>query len=225
MHKHLRMLSIASTLQSHGYAYNASSGPHTRIPGIWAKLRSLYDLEALDERENIHAGNATPDPTAHSDDDDAMDVDGEEAEENRPGWTEFGLDEDEFGEMMWERRFEKDGGERRRALRDRDSSPEVIEGLNRTRYIPGARLSAAETEDTASTKGKGKKSAAVIAAAKGKKGAVATPAEESKDEDEGDEDEEEDESTPAGSPPAKAATKAAKKGRVTSGSRRSKRKR
>jgi MRG-binding protein len=42
------MLAIADYLKSQGYA--PSSAEHMRIPEIWKKLGSLYNLEALDER-------------------------------------------------------------------------------------------------------------------------------------------------------------------------------
>lgn len=48
MHKHFRMLAIADYLKSQGYA--PSTAEHMRIPGIWKKLGTLYNLEALDER-------------------------------------------------------------------------------------------------------------------------------------------------------------------------------
>lgn len=48
VHKHFRMLAIADYLKSQGYA--PSSAEHMRIPGIWKKLGTLYNLEALDER-------------------------------------------------------------------------------------------------------------------------------------------------------------------------------
>lgn len=48
VHKHFRMLAIAEYLKSQGYA--PSSAEHMRIPGIWKKLGTLYNLEALDER-------------------------------------------------------------------------------------------------------------------------------------------------------------------------------
>ncbi|KAH0534032.1 hypothetical protein FGG08_007367 [Glutinoglossum americanum] len=50
MHKHFRMIAIAQQLRHHGV-----TGPddrHTRIPGIWQKLRTLYNLEAIDARVN-----------------------------------------------------------------------------------------------------------------------------------------------------------------------------
>jgi len=48
VHKHFRMLAIADYLKSQGYG--ASTADHMRIPGIWKKLGTLYNLEALDER-------------------------------------------------------------------------------------------------------------------------------------------------------------------------------
>jgi len=88
MHKHFRMISIHADMRSHGFA--TDDAPHTRIPGIWRKLNQLYDLRALDERENAYAFADEPDP-----------LDREEAAE----LPEFELPEDEFGEMMWLRRF------------------------------------------------------------------------------------------------------------------------
>ena len=48
MHKHFRMVAIAEYMKSQGYA--TANDEHTRIPGIWKKLESLYNLPALDER-------------------------------------------------------------------------------------------------------------------------------------------------------------------------------
>jgi hypothetical protein len=74
------MISIHNDMRSHGFA--TEDAPHTRIPGIWKKLNQLYELDALDERENQYAFSEDPDP---SDRDDAA---------NMP---HFELPEDEFG--------------------------------------------------------------------------------------------------------------------------------
>ena len=50
MHKHFRIIAISEHLRNHGF--DPYKNPHTRIPGIWAKLRTFYDLDAIDEREN-----------------------------------------------------------------------------------------------------------------------------------------------------------------------------
>lgn len=41
------MIAISEYMKSQGYA--PASEEHTRIPGIWKKLDSLYNLSALDE--------------------------------------------------------------------------------------------------------------------------------------------------------------------------------
>jgi MRG-binding protein len=88
LHKHFRIISIHADMRSHGFA--SDDAPHTRIPAIWRKLNELYDLRALDERENAYAFSEDPDPT---DPDDAADM------------PDFELPEDDFGELMWQRRF------------------------------------------------------------------------------------------------------------------------
>lgn len=50
MHKHFRMIALASFMRNHGY--DPEVDEHTRIPAIWEKLETLYNLEAIDEREN-----------------------------------------------------------------------------------------------------------------------------------------------------------------------------
>lgn len=42
------MIAISEFMKSQGYA--PSHAEHTRIPGIWKKLSTLYNLPALDER-------------------------------------------------------------------------------------------------------------------------------------------------------------------------------
>jgi len=223
------MISISNALSSHGYSYNSSSGTHTRIPGIWAKLRALYDLDALNEREDRHAGYITPDPSSVGEDG----GDEEDSEGNSIGRKEFALNEEEYGEMMWARRLKGDNSEGRpnrrlQASVDSQSSPEAIEGLSHTRLMTGlfsSRDGTAEAEDTVSPKAKGKKSATVASAKARGKGARGTPAEEPDEEVEEEAEEEEDGSTQAGSPPSRAAGKGAKKNKAVSSARRSTRKR
>ncbi|CCU74321.1 CT20 family protein [Blumeria hordei DH14] len=50
MHKHFRIIAISEYLRNHGYDPTVET--HTRIPGIWKKLRSLYNLESIDYNEN-----------------------------------------------------------------------------------------------------------------------------------------------------------------------------
>lgn len=56
-HKHMHMLSIYTSLKTEGHTHIPGRGrpierEHMRIPNLWAKLRSMYDLDALDDREN-----------------------------------------------------------------------------------------------------------------------------------------------------------------------------
>ncbi|CVL00039.1 related to EAF7 Esa1 associated protein, subunit of the NuA4 histone acetyltransferase complex [Fusarium mangiferae] len=51
MHKHFRMIAISEHLRNHGI--DPDLYQHTRIPYIWQKLRTYYNLEVIDERENF----------------------------------------------------------------------------------------------------------------------------------------------------------------------------
>lgn len=50
IHKHFRMIALSEHLRNHGY--DPAIEKHTRIPGIWGKLRTLYNLPIIDDREN-----------------------------------------------------------------------------------------------------------------------------------------------------------------------------
>jgi MRG-binding protein len=50
MHKHFRMLALSEYLRNHGYDPQVET--HTKIPGIWQKLRTLYNMPIIDDREN-----------------------------------------------------------------------------------------------------------------------------------------------------------------------------
>ncbi|KAF2430062.1 CT20-domain-containing protein [Tothia fuscella] len=214
VHKHFRMLAISNALSSHGFT--SSAAPHTRIPGIWSKLSSLYDLEALDERENAHAGLLGTPPLMSDDQSDVGEQEGEgegegEGEEVDRTWIhDFELPEEDYGDEMWERRFPK--GDEKLSL-----SPEAVEGLFMTRSEPGVNLDsireqAQDHEEAGSAKRKGKKTT-VGKAIKGKavRSTRSTPADEMEDDDE--EGEEEEESQPAGT--SKKATSKSKPARRT----------
>ena len=42
------MIAISHYMHDHGYT--PETAPHTSVPGIWRKLRTLYDLETIDAR-------------------------------------------------------------------------------------------------------------------------------------------------------------------------------
>ncbi|KAL4795648.1 chromatin modification-related protein EAF7-domain-containing protein [Aspergillus venezuelensis] len=89
MHKHFRMVAISEFMKTQGYA--PSHAEHTRIPGIWKKLGTLYNLPALDEREDSLITDASDD------------AGGKEV------YCPFELPEDEYGDMMFERRLAMEG--------------------------------------------------------------------------------------------------------------------
>ncbi|KAL3430647.1 chromatin modification-related protein EAF7-domain-containing protein [Aspergillus tetrazonus] len=89
MHKHFRMVAISEFMKCQGYA--PSHAEHTRIPGIWKKLGTLYNLPALDEREDSLITDVSDD------------VDGKEV------YCPFELPEDEYGDLMFERRLAMEG--------------------------------------------------------------------------------------------------------------------
>ena len=94
MHKHFRIMAIAELMKNHGV-----SSEHTSINGIWAKLKTLYNLETLDELEDDFG-------TAEDDDADADDD-----SEKEKKWMEFALPEDDFAELMSNRRFDPDSND------------------------------------------------------------------------------------------------------------------
>ncbi|PKX94087.1 uncharacterized protein P174DRAFT_441368 [Aspergillus novofumigatus IBT 16806] len=90
MHKHFRMIAISEFMKSQGYA--PSNCEHTRIPGIWKKLGTLYNLPALDEREDSLITEPSDDPDGSKD-----------------FYCPFELPEDEYGDLMFERRLAMEG--------------------------------------------------------------------------------------------------------------------
>jgi MRG-binding protein len=85
------MICIHIDMRSHGFA--SDDAPHTRIPGVWKKLSTEFDLDALDTRENEYAFSEDPDPTNPKE---AVKI------------PDFELPEDEFGELMWNTRFHRE---------------------------------------------------------------------------------------------------------------------
>jgi hypothetical protein len=73
------MIALSEHLRNHGYDPKVES--HTRIPGIWEKLGSLYNLEVIDQRENS--------------------FDYIEDDEVEKKYLEFSLPEEGFRNMMW----------------------------------------------------------------------------------------------------------------------------
>ncbi|THC96160.1 hypothetical protein EYZ11_004381 [Aspergillus tanneri] len=90
MHKHFRMIAISEFMKSQGYA--PSNAEHTRIPGIWKKLQTLYNLSGLDEREDSLITDSS-----------------EDVENSKELYCPFDLPDDEYRDLKFARRFAKDG--------------------------------------------------------------------------------------------------------------------
>ncbi|KAF2860483.1 hypothetical protein K470DRAFT_216995 [Piedraia hortae CBS 480.64] len=127
VHKHFHLTSLYSFMISHGYIQEENL--HTRPEGIWEKLRTMYDLDALDKREDarllspIPAGSEGEDEEAErSDDDDSAYSEAE----NKIHCSEFEPPQDDEGlrAMMWNRRFVQEDE------KDPRSSPPALPEVN-----------------------------------------------------------------------------------------------
>lgn len=73
------MIAISEHLRNHGF--DPDLYQHTRIPYIWQKLKTYYNLEVIDERENF------------------------DEDETEDRYNEFSLPKDQFLDAMMERRL------------------------------------------------------------------------------------------------------------------------
>jgi MRG-binding protein len=186
------MISIHNDMRSHGFV--TEHAEHTRVSGVWNKLNQLYDLRALDDRENAYAFDDHPDP-----------FNPEEAY----SIPEFELPEEDFGELIWLRRFREPNSEA-------SSSPPFIPieedkalyrpGSGLLRDLPeGSKSQKAESasgatptpkpaKSTRATRAAATKSGKGVKAGQNAKGAKAQSAvSESTNEDDEEEEEDEDE--------------------------------
>ncbi|KAK5175157.1 uncharacterized protein LTR77_000294 [Saxophila tyrrhenica] len=216
IHKHFHLLSLHQFLLDGGYIHPKSE--HTKPAGIWRKLETLYNLEALDEREDARQLDKVEIPAAfrikRTDSDEEMsssadnDADAYSDAANKIDNDDFELPDAEFGQEKWERRLE--GGKQRKG-----SSPMVLPELNKAseppvRFTPSFSIEPSEAATPASRTGrpragtagaKGRAAAAAASAASGTRRstrhAESVAGDEEQDdeqEDEPDEDEDEEES-------------------------------
>ncbi|KAG6039523.1 hypothetical protein E4U41_002493 [Claviceps citrina] len=124
MHKHFRMIAISEHLRNHGFDPDVYK--HTRIPNIWTKLRSYYDLDIIDEREYF-------------------DLDHDELDEK---YVDFSLPRSDFlGSMMG--RAVADASEAPTSPPELDLSAEAAQARKRKRAATTApRARNADAEDT-----------------------------------------------------------------------------
>lgn len=100
------MIAISQHLRNNGYT--TPSDDHTRIPGIWKKLKSNYNLEALDDRVSIDGTlgrTCSCKIQENSFGDDASD----DSNPAKEPFSQFRLPPADFGDRMFSRRLAPDG--------------------------------------------------------------------------------------------------------------------
>ncbi|KAK2606078.1 hypothetical protein QQS21_003473 [Conoideocrella luteorostrata] len=208
MHKHFRMIAISEHLRNHGF--DPDMCQHTRIPNIWDKLRTYYDLDLIDERE-------------YFDDDESDDK-----------YVEFSLPRSDFLESMMQRavadpseaptsppeldlspdpalRKRKRSGTASKA-RNTDAEDDTEDGTD----VPPSPAASASARPTRGSRGRTRAASQQAKTDKGDKGDRNDKAETTEEEDAGDGEEEEsesgeedEESVEEGGTPASRSTRAA----------------
>ena len=115
--------------------YISPKATHTTSAGLWAKLATLYDLEALDQREDARQLSDLSDEASNPDasDSGSDDEDLYSLADNKIHKQPFSLpDDDAFIEdLAWKRRFPSE-----KARRDGSESPAVLPEVNMDREAP-----------------------------------------------------------------------------------------
>jgi MRG-binding protein len=125
MHKHFRMIAISEHLRNHGF--DPDFYTHTRIPHIWEKLRTFYNLDLIDERE--HNLDNVEDPSF----------------EER--FLEFSLPREDFGDIMLQRAI-ADPSEAPTSPAQLEMSPQPQSPRKRKRGDTVSKTRASTVEDT-----------------------------------------------------------------------------
>lgn len=121
------MIALSEHLRNHGY--DPKLHVHTRIPGIWKKLGTLYNLEVIDEREN------------------SFDYAEEDTIEKK--YLDFTLPEEDFGNMMWVRGMApSNAGSSPSRLHEASETTEPLKKRKRGEIINASRARASTIEDT-----------------------------------------------------------------------------
>ncbi|MCJ1234076.1 hypothetical protein MMC14_002034 [Varicellaria rhodocarpa] len=195
MHKHFRMIALSQYLRNHGY--NPEKEVHTRIPGIWKKLGGLYNLQALDDREDSFG-----------------EINSDESDPSKEGFFDFQLPSDDFKSMMFARRLAPAGSSSPVVApsydgRDEPPRASTVDDSEEPRSLPASTRGTKLSRGPRASKIGRKSRLQVQLTPREKSGSSATPearnernekGEEEAEDDEGDEDEDEnhdDEGTPS----------------------------
>ncbi|KAK5121662.1 hypothetical protein LTR85_004834 [Meristemomyces frigidus] len=168
IHKHFRLIALHQFMLSNGYTHPRNE--HTRPAGIWRKLQTLYDLEALDERENARQLSDLSNESGNEEGGEEEDDVYSEAA-NKIHREEFRLPDEEFAELKWQQRF---ASERER----KDESPPTLPELNMAeeppvRFTPSFSV---EPSEVPTPSGRGGRAKASMARGRGRAGAATAPA-------------------------------------------------
>lgn len=120
MHKHFRIIAIHNYMIGQGVV--SSDDEHTTIPGLWTKLRSLYNLPILDERE---------DSIMHSSSDENGSAGGR--------YCPYELPDNEYAAMKFDKRINLNGSKSPALLPSRGESTIADTDEPRSSPVPGAR--------------------------------------------------------------------------------------
>jgi len=202
------MLQIRHYLLENRYIH--PKAPHTSIPGLWRKLNTLYDLEALDEREDARQLSDVSESGSNSaSDSDAGEDDVYSLADNKIHKAPFALpsDDDMIGDLAWKKRFPSE-----KERRDGSESPAVLPEVNMDREapvgflrrlrddVPGEEPEEPEPEEEKRPRGRPKGSTkagahapAAAAAERRRSTRQVVEAEEENDDEDDDEDESDDE--------------------------------
>ena len=107
-------------LLENGYIHPRAQ--HTKPEGIWRKLQSLYDLKALDEREDARQLSDLSEEASNEDEED-NESDIYSVAENKIHNEDFALPDDDYAEAMWAQRFASE-------TERKDESPPQLPELN-----------------------------------------------------------------------------------------------
>ncbi|KAK0249414.1 hypothetical protein B0A54_16235 [Friedmanniomyces endolithicus] len=125
IHKHFRLIALHQFLLNDGYIHPRNE--HTRPAGIWRKLQTLYDLEALDEREDARQLSELSLESSNGEGDEEDDVYSEAG--NKIHREDFALPDDTYADLKWRQRFASQEG-------SEDESPPALPDLNMAEEAP-----------------------------------------------------------------------------------------
>ncbi|KAK0354528.1 hypothetical protein LTR91_005911 [Friedmanniomyces endolithicus] len=226
IHKHFRLIALHQFLLNDGYIHQRNE--HTRPAGIWRKLQSLYDLEALDEREDARQLSDLSLESSNGEGDEEDDVYSEAG--NKIHREDFALPDDTYADLKWQQRFAREE-------ETQDESPPALPELNLAeepsiRFTPSFTIEPSEAATPSGRRGR-PKAAAVKARVKSlaptpppankrrsarQAGSVAEEEDQGEEGEEDDSEDEEEEESEA-SAPARSTRTARGRGRGTASSR------